>query len=845
LALLSATPASACHDKNEEGPALYVLAPFRSPLWRAVALIPGYELSASPAQADAIILQGPLGAAGRADITAAVQAGAGLVHFVDSPDRPAMPPVSLAPVRALRTPVRPPWAGRRATPLDPAVAGIDWGSAPRVSPYRNLPAAPDQVLVRYRETGQPALVRVAERTWLLGPSLADGDNRDLVEWPYFNYVVYHLVLRAAGRQPLSFADFPAAPVPHTPHKRAIALLAAAMCTATFTTFGLVRRYSRRHPEVLAAITADRDVRGELSIRHWEHVGFHRPLAGFLVLLSLGLLLFVPFMIYQVAVLPALLSPQALGQWGLVFNFFNVFWILFDMGTSLAFVKFFSELRVHRPSEGLKFCQLYVWWQALTGTLQLSAVAILAALVVPTTAYAIVSWYIVIHALVQFPGFLRVFQYAHRAWQRSDYDQVLNLLAQPAPGGTGPGMVGVLLIIIQSVSVVAVGAAFRGHPVYGSGMGGVFGLGLGLYLTEWSIFVAGMWLYRRMGLSSSVLFLAHFDRNTLTRALRFGWLITASGVAGALGWTVQVILMQRHLVNYAEIQGNWDRAFGLVLAYGGGAALYQGLMPAISEAFGHGRLELTRYYISQGFKYGGWFSGFIASALLAVADRFILGAAGADWSRAAQLVSPLVVMGIFQIPAWFSDSLQQGTGRTWLLPLMLGFEQLVRVVLLVALMPALQIWALAVAWTVALPARVALAWLLNARLIIQPRIYWWQTLVAPLLAGGANYALLRWLAGLVWRNDLPTSLAIFLLATLGSFPWYCFCAGLFGGWDNRGLGELRRAGRLSRVAKPVAQLIYAASCLGARIGPLHGRYPIGLYQAASREARWLTARKVRL
>ncbi len=735
-------------------------------------------------------------------------------------------------------------------PQDPLLSQVNWRSAPQIRERFTIDHAGLRVLVRTYETGEPVLAQAVlgqGTVYLLLPWLSPEVNPQLQEWPYFNYLVYNLVTRAAGHSPVDFADYAAAPVPHAGDRVALLGLVALMLGTTIAMFLAVRRYSLRHPETLdrlVAVVPDQPREGEAT---WEEVGFHRPLAGFLVLLAMGLLLFIPFMIYSTVILPRFLLPsaQALGAWSLVINFFNTFWILFDMGTSVAFVKYFSELRVDRPQEGLKFIQLYVWWQAITGTIQLGLVAVLAAYVVPKTVYAYLTWFIVLHALIQFPGFLRMFQYVFRAFQRLDYDQILNILAQPAPGGTGPGSIGLILIVLQALAVLAARQLFAGNSIFGPALGGGFGLGIGLYLTELSIFAVGLLLYRRLGYHARVLFMAHFDRQTVSRALRFGSMITLGGVLGAVGWSVQVLLMERYLLNYTEIQGNWNVAFGLIVAFSAAGALYQGLMPGISEAFSHGRNVLTQYYVAQGFKYGGWFSGFIAGALLAVADRFILGSLGDEWVRAARIVGILIIWGVFQFPAWFADQLQQGVGKPWLSALMLFIEQALRVVLMLALLQRFQLWGLILAYLIALPTKDVLAWLANARLILRPRIYWWQTVAAPALAGLVNYLTLRAVGTAIWREDLATSLLLFFIAILPSLPWYCFWNGVFGGWDSRGLVVLRRAVGISNIGRPVAVLIYRASALGARVSPLHDHFPITLYAEARREARELTREKVPL
>jgi hypothetical protein len=164
-------------------------------------------------------------------------------------------------------------------------------------------------------------------------------------------LIYHLVVRAAGQAPLSFADYPASPVPHSTERNILLLLMGLMIVTTFGAFFLVRRYSLKHPEELDQIVSDRtrfEVREEKT--EWEEVGFHRPLGGFLVALSIGLVFFIPLIIYQNLILPTYILPsaQALGIWGRVTQFFNLAWTFFDMGTSIAFIKFLSEHRVHDP-----------------------------------------------------------------------------------------------------------------------------------------------------------------------------------------------------------------------------------------------------------------------------------------------------------------------------------------------------------------------------------------------------------------------------------------------------------------------------------------------------------------
>lgn len=788
---------------------------------RALALVPGVEFVADPAAADVVV-------AHNAPLPAGALPDRPVVMFL-GPDSGPLPGglASAATAGAPATLQPAPGAD------DPLLGAINWNSAPQVRERSALSGLRPLVVTE----GGELIVGRQDHLTVVAPWLTAGHNGDLQEWPYFNYLVYHLVQSAAGRQPVAYADYAAAPVPHAREKAAVVVLLAVLLAGTGLAFVLVRRYSLRHPEILSHLVADAGRFRRSEQAGWEDVGFHRPLAGFMFLLAIGLVLFIVLMIYQQVVLYGILLPsaQARGVWSLIVTFFNTFWVLFDWGTSTAFVKYFAQHRVDDPARGIKYGQFYVWWQALTGTLQLGVVALVAAFILPGTAGAFMSYYLVVHALIQFPGFLAVFQFAFRAFQRQDYDQVLNLVLYLAP------------VIFQSAAVLGLSQWGASHPAFGRAMGGVLGLGIGAYATQFLAFAIGFWLLRRMGVRSIVLFLAHFDRQTVVTALKFGAPVTIAGVAGAVGYSVQSALVAGSIRNWTEVQGNWDVVSpnGLLLAYSALAGLYYGLMPAISEAFSHGRLQLTRYYVAQGFKYGGFISLFVASALIGVGDRFILGALGEDYQRAAGLMVIMGLWGAIQFPAWLADRVQEGVGRPDLEMWLLIGEQALRIALMFLLVPRFQLLGLILAYCVALPLKDLAAWLVNRAVLFRFRIFWWQTAAAPLLAALVNCGLLRLLGDVLWQRDQVTSVLLFFIALLPSLGTYCLFNGFFGGWDDQGLAELRRAAAMSSLGKPVAWGIYHTTRWGARLSPLHGRFPIDLYADAEAEGASLTAEKVAL
>ena len=735
-------------------------------------------------------------------------------------------PISLIPARGM---------------ADPVLTEIVWTSAPQVRERFELasPASDLCPLVLGFEDGSFILAtrKVGQgQVYVFTPFLDDA-NPQFQGWAYFNYLLYHLTMRAAGRTPCSFADYSGSPVPHARERSALFIALAGMLLLSLLAYWIVRRYSLAHPEALDVLVADR---AEFAAREagtaWEEIGFHRPLGGFLVALMFGLLLFIPLIIYQNLVLPVYILPsaQALGIWGRVVQFFNLLWLLFDMGTSSAFIKFFAQYRVHDPRRAVQYGQVFVWWQALSGAVQVALVTAIAGTLLPRSAYALYAWSIIIHTLIQIPGFYEVMRHALMGLQRFDYAQVLDL-----------GLYAIFPMVTQPLLITLMVAWGQRHPVFGLPMGGVLGLGLAAYASAVLSFLLGLWLYRRLGYNARLLFLAHFDWSVVKEAFHFGLFEMLGSVAWGVGQSVEIWITQTRLVNYAEVWGNWGIAQNFIFAYQVLQTLYSNLMPSISEAISHARRALSQYYSALAYKWGGLISAFIGAVLLAVADRFILGASGPEFVRAAVYAAPLIVWGAIQYPSWVGDNVQLAANRPYLKATLVGGEQMVRIILAYLLLERFQINALIIAYFVGLLAKDVVAYFINHRLCFPQRFYVWQSLMAPLLAGAAHYALLRWVGGLIWQGDQVTSVLIFFIGILPSYPLFAFFYGLFGGWDDEQLAELQRAVNLSAFMRPLAWLFWAATAFGARISPLHGRFPVDVRPAALSEAHSLTEERIKL
>jgi O-antigen/teichoic acid export membrane protein len=835
LLLTLSIPAAAANPVR-----VYYAGDQASSVYTALAIAPKgtFTFVTDLAEADVFVLNGVIPDA--ASVSARVKAGAGLVLFL-GPDLTQANVETLLgfPVTLTRNDTPASLTGININ--DPLVKQIIWNGAPQVRERYEVEtpiSALQPYVIGYENSAWMLWSANSGRTFIFDAFLTNGFNPQIQEWAYYNYLIYHLVVRAAGQTPLSFADYPSSPVPHATERNILLGLMALMLVTTFAAFFFVRRYSLRHPEELDNIVSDRSsflVREEKT--EWENVGFHRPLGGFLVALSIGLVLFIPLIIYQNLILPTYILPsaQALGIWGRVTQFFNLAWTFFDMGTSIAFIKFLSEHRVHDPKKGIQYGQVFIWWQALSGAVQVALVIGLASTLAPRTAYALYAWSVIIHTFIQIPGFYQVFRHALTGFQRLDYSRLLDILLNM-----------VLPMAVQPIFVTIMFAWGRTHPVFGSAMGGLLGMGIAAYAAELLTFLIGMWLYRRVGYNTRVLFLAHFDWDVVKTSFKFGVFEMLGSAAWSFGQAMEIAITQARLINYAEIWGNWGLAQNFIFAFNVTQTLNDGVMPAISEAISNGKRMLGQYYSVMAYKYNGMTSAFIGAVLLAVAPRFILGSTGPEFARAAIYVIPLTIWGAVQFPSWVGDNVQLGANKPWLKSILVFSEQTIRVTLAWFLLSRFQVTGLIIAYFVGLFSKGIAAYIINHKVCFPQRFYVWQSLIAPILAGAVHYGILWWISGLIWKGDQITSVLIFLIGILPSFPLYMFLYGFFGGWDVATLAELNDAVALTGSVRWLLRWgMYEPTCLGGRISPLNNRFPITNRSEAMLEAKALTEEKVKL
>ncbi len=706
---------------------------------------------------------------------------------------------------------------------------IAWNSAPVIGARTVIsnPNLLDPVVVTAQ--GAPVLQRLrghqTAQVFLVGMWLDDPSNAQWRTWPYMRYLIYRLIAEAGGvSRPHSFASYPGDPVPQGHGRQALLIGGGALLILAWGVFFFARRYVFLHPQAADQIQIPRRTTRPPSL--WEHVGFHRPLAGFFILAT-GVLFLFPYLAYRVELLPRWLLPwgQTLTFWDQVTRWAALLNVLLDAGIGYATVYFFVPLRGSQPRAAFRYLQFYVWWQLLSGMVFLGIIALLAAVLLPNTPLAHVTYPILLHALFQFPGFLGVFALFFRAIQRQDDAQTLTLF-----GGIGG-------VIFQVVAVLLLRRWGATQPI-GEPLGGLIGLGLGSYLAALLTFLIGATIYRWRGYTLRAMFLPNFDSALARRVLGFGLLLVLGDGFAPLG----LLILATKVPGWITTDGSvytladilpWLTLGFLVLARG----LYDGLFPALVEARSREYKTLLRYYVSQGLHYGAWFSFFLLAGLGAIMPQFFALVDRGLVPQAALWQQAILLWAAFQWLSWSAERVLIAAGHPLLRTMLNLLEQAIGIGSTLYFVPTIGMWSLVPALGGALLIKALLAWAFIKREVVSPRFLPFQSVIVPAVSAAILYQLLRLLPWDTWPGvwlSVPAmSLALLLHAFLTSF---------LGGWEEDGITELRRAASISGLGKPLAWLILLGVRSGSWLSPLHRREPVALREMAEEEAWALTQRQ---
>jgi O-antigen/teichoic acid export membrane protein len=775
------------------------------------------------------------------------------------------------------------------------VNDIDWKAVPNIQVYSNSSSWNLNEITQIQNdsaTGAPLLFGAKEYPSRLyvATSWICSVNLDFELCLFFNYFNYHVVENLSGLTAMSYLAWPYSPVPHTTQDIWIYLYLVIICIIGVGGFFIVRRYSKRAGAALKHVMefgvtpkpgegpseepasgppetpmpaevvseappegtvqapvppenepAPQVVEGEedksVIKSEWDRIGIHRQIAQFFLYMIMNAFIAIPIMVLALFVYPdiVLKYPMASGWQTIAGNFFSWLATIADMGMTVAAGKYFAQYRVHNPQKAVHYLQMLVWWNILTSIVK-TLILVYAGLVLFRTGnLGYLSWMCILIALQQFPNCQGILGTTLNAMQRWDYKVLCDTV-----GGS------LLNTLINYAIIILCRAIYAPMPLYGAAFGTAVGLYVGSIVTSWTSFLYYGLAFKKLGFHIGTLFRAEFTKDEVKEALNFGWKLAVGNVIVPLVTVLETYMVATYVLNAAAEEGYYSLMSSVVGFIGIDLGFFSNLMPAMSEAYGNGKNELLKYYITEGFHYINLFLLVLFTVILAIGGPLLVGFAGQGWAPATKYVVPLALNQLLTAYSGIGDNILQGTGNTqWDLAAWC-IEQPIRAVLLIIIMPAFHpLWAILLASVPAALVKEAFMFTVIKKRIANFSFSLGHNFIAPGLSAFILYFYSKMLVYYLDRGTILSSIEIFGCSVFGGLMIYLFLVGFFGGWDSNTIGQFKRGLEVVKFTNAFFLIFYKVTALGHRLCPWRNRFTVKEFETATAEAKELTSEKKKL
>ncbi|HME56092.1 MAG TPA: lipopolysaccharide biosynthesis protein [Candidatus Lokiarchaeia archaeon] len=798
---------------------------------------------------------------------------------------------------------------------NPLVTDIDWKAVPNVQVYSNSTAwnvSAINVLQATSQTAEPLLFEARQYTGrliVITPWISS-DNLDFELCLYFNYFNYHVVEYLAHQTALSYLDWPYSPVPHAAQDIWIYTWFVVIIVVGVGGFVIVRRYSKhaggraatlRHvlefgrgakeaeagSEAQALVNPESETRVSENLEsntqllekpesgaspeqeyvqateggsseeanedviksEWDRIGIHRQIAQFFWNMILNFFIAIPIMLLALWIYPNFVQPYPMvtGWQSITGAFFSWIGTIADMGMTVAAGKYFAQYRVHDPQKAVHYLQMLVWWNIMTSLIKTSIIVVAGIFLFRSGNLAYLGWICILIALQQFPNCQGILGTTLDAMQRWDYKVLCDTV-----GGN------LLNTFINYGMILLCRFIFAGIPVYGAAFGTVVGLYIGGIVTSWTSFLYYFLAFKKLGFHVGTLFRANFTGAEMKEAFNYGYKIAVGNVIVPLVGVLETYMIATFVLNSSAELGFWSIMSSVTGFIGIDLGFFNNLRPAISEAHGNGKMQLVKYYITEGLHYINFFMLVLFTVILAIGAPLLVGFAGSFWAPAGQYVVPLALSQVVTVYSAIGDNILQATGNTKTNMIVWFIEQVTRAVLLVIIMPIFHpLWAILLASVPAALVKEAVMFTIIKKKIVN---FDWA-LVHNFIAPGVSAFILYFYAVFLVNffgflpslipffatttGEIVSSILIFLAAVFGGLFLYLFLMGLFGGWDDNTLGQFQRGLAVVRFVSAFFVSFYKVTALGHRLCPWKNRFGVKVFDDATAEAKQLTSEKKRL
>lgn len=571
---------------------------------------------------------------------------------------------------------------------------------------------------------------------------------------------------------------------------------------------------------------------------WEQIGFHKPVAGFWYNLTLTLIELITGIFLSGAVLAYFFPfPDSQGYLDTIGSFFSLMFFTFDIGTHMTMDRFIPESRISNPRKMLHYIQYFIWYQMLTGLMQVTAIALIAFVWAPGSPMAYLTWIMLIYSTFQYPGFLSVFSGLLNSLQHFDKANLLNFVQ------------GQVIQRTTELLFVYLGKVYgQAHPEIGVILGIAIGAAIGRYVDDFIGVILSAHFFgkamRIIGIRPLDCFRIEFDWQLVKETFIFGLKTSLPGLLnGVVAYYILLIWLE-HVPQYV--------AFIALQGFGAGLGGYIGksflnLTPQYSESYMNKKVKLTQYILGQSWRYSGQMVGFFFTIFGVV--YFVLPdgfqALGLTYYLAAiPFIIPSVIASAiisFINPA---NQILIGANKPNVLFYGQCFEQCIHVTLHLLFIVVWNlpgtfnglIFTLVFTRIIGYVIKDTTMYICVQRQCFSIKIPLYQVFVAPGLSAALCIGI-GFLIKLVVYDSLFVKYGFFiavipllplfiLIAIFGYFPM----TALFGGWDTQSVIQFRKVVEMSGPSKFLVKPMFRVIEAAVKISPLHNRFGMPFEEA---------------
>jgi hypothetical protein len=581
-------------------------------------------------------------------------------------------------------------------------------------------------------------------------------------------------------------------------------------------------------------------KSEQSLQNWEKIGFQRQLGGWMYGFSISIFTMLVGLL-TIGFITALLYPypEQKGYMGVSGILFGWVYQVFDLGTAFGIRRFIAEYRVKNPKKMLEYIRFFIWYQMLTGIIQVLVISIIILQVVRTSELAYVSWIMLIACQKQWPGMLGTFKSVIDGLQHHNKTHILNFINGE---------------IFQQATNIFFILIFRQwgayNPQYGELMGMVIGMAIGGYVDDFAAMALSAYFYNKImqpyGISFRESWRFEFERDVIRNCLYLGLQVSIVPIIGSVIGTLIALIYLSNIPQFTT----WGSLAALAGGIAGIVTVWDfNLSSSIAEAYPNGKVKLSQFYIAYAFKWQNFFAMLYLEILLAyipIVIFFINNTEGLEnYQLATIFILPMVIPRlfgpIFNIPG---DILWGALHITfdnftrlveifvnfffvWLFVLHLRLHDLYGIQGVVFIFAFDGFFAKLI--------RVTISWIYVKKKIFKIKLFWMTSVVLPFVAGlpiilfssiWNNYIIFPLVdtIGLMPATIITVLLGIFCIPFFGYLP----LTGILGAWDDFQLYTFRKAVEMSGPSRIFFIPFYCAINFGVKIGrklKLHNRFRI--------------------